>query len=278
MESVTGEGAAPVTVDRTADVTSTARTLAARSYTAGGDVHIPAEHGSLAGGEGGALLAHEMVHAAQQRRLGAALPPEASPEGRRLEAEAVAAEGRVGRRSETPAPRHDAIQPAPSRTLTAVAAPARAGARGPADDGHVRGRRTQALPLAPSFPAAEHAAPVMRAPRLPGSTALLGQVPRLPAPVSEPMSAPPDSSPVPPPPPVPVGDLPAVPPGSPPDRPAFLPAPPAATGPAGPGGGAEGGDGTDVDELVGKLYGPIRDRLRAELLVLRERSNLLTDL
>ena len=53
--------------------------------------------------------------------------------------------------------------------------------------------------------------------------------------------------------------------------------PDAGGGDAGAGGGETGeGDG-EVEELAQKIYGHIRERLRAELLTLRERSSLLTD-
>lgn len=69
-----------------------ARELGARAFTADGVVHLPAEVGSLSGTDGAALLAHELTHVAQQRLLGGSLPPEDSAEGRLLEMQALAVE------------------------------------------------------------------------------------------------------------------------------------------------------------------------------------------
>jgi hypothetical protein len=69
-----------------------AEALDARAFTVGGEVHVPASQGSLTSGSGQALLAHELVHVAQQRKLGPNLPEESSPQGRELESEARAME------------------------------------------------------------------------------------------------------------------------------------------------------------------------------------------
>jgi hypothetical protein len=69
-----------------------ARELGARAFTADGVVHLPADVGSLSGTDGAALLAHELTHVAQQRLLGGSLPPEDSAEGRLLEMQALAVE------------------------------------------------------------------------------------------------------------------------------------------------------------------------------------------
>ena len=68
------------------------RALGARAVTRAGEVLIPDHAGPLDRGRGRALLAHELIHVDQQRRLGSALPAEASPEGRALEREAAAVE------------------------------------------------------------------------------------------------------------------------------------------------------------------------------------------
>jgi hypothetical protein len=81
-----------VHVHRGAEVTHVARALRAKAYTVGGAVHLPAEHGPLSDPRVKALLAHELVHVAQQRRLGDELPPEESPYGRLLEQDALAIE------------------------------------------------------------------------------------------------------------------------------------------------------------------------------------------
>lgn len=71
--------------------------------TPDGEVHVPAEIGPLDEGRGQALLAHELVHAAQQRRSPRHQPAEASSQGRAFEAEAqrmeLAFRRRAGARS-----------------------------------------------------------------------------------------------------------------------------------------------------------------------------------
>ncbi|MGC9665881.1 eCIS core domain-containing protein, partial [Planosporangium sp. 12N6] len=86
----TDVGAVPVHRGPTAD--SGAERLAARAYTADAEVYLPLAAGEATGPQGRALLAHELVHAVQQRDLGGSLPAESSPEGARLEADALAAE------------------------------------------------------------------------------------------------------------------------------------------------------------------------------------------
>jgi hypothetical protein len=83
---------AGVPVRRGPGVSARANRLGARGFTEGGVVHLPDEAGDLEAVPGAALLAHELTHAAQQRALGMALPAPGSPEGQRLEEEAVAVE------------------------------------------------------------------------------------------------------------------------------------------------------------------------------------------
>lgn len=90
-----------VVVHRGPAVTRAARSLAARAFTVGGQVFLPDDASANAHDER-ALLAHELVHAVQQRALDSALPSENSVEGMRLEAEAVAAEQWI--RGERPVP------------------------------------------------------------------------------------------------------------------------------------------------------------------------------
>lgn len=92
IEARTGADLGDVAVHRGPAVAEAARDLQARAFTVDGAVHLPDEHGPLSAGAGRSLLAHELTHVAQQRVLGAGLPPESSPLGQRLEAEAVAAE------------------------------------------------------------------------------------------------------------------------------------------------------------------------------------------
>jgi Domain of unknown function (DUF4157) len=105
-----------VRIHRGAEAGDLAAALDAKSFTHGGEIFMPDNHGPLSSGRGRALLAHELTHVTQQRRLGSSLPPEHTPAGKVLEAEAVMAErssslplaaqsGADGRRStEAPAP------------------------------------------------------------------------------------------------------------------------------------------------------------------------------
>ena len=88
----TGSAGAPVAVHRDSSAAQLSKSLDARSFTHGGDIYLPASHGPLSSGKGRSLLAHELTHVTQQRRLGSSLPEEHTPHGKALEAEAVAAE------------------------------------------------------------------------------------------------------------------------------------------------------------------------------------------
>ncbi len=87
-----GVDVADVPVRRDPDAGSEARQRKARAFTRGATVYLPDDADPATSPAARGLLAHELVHAAQQRRLGGALPAEDSVEGRALEAEAVAAE------------------------------------------------------------------------------------------------------------------------------------------------------------------------------------------
>ncbi len=90
--TASASGAGQVRVHRGAPASEMAGALEARSFTHGGEIYMPDNHGPLTSGPGRALLAHEMTHVAQQRRLGSSLPDEQTSHGRTLEAEAVRAE------------------------------------------------------------------------------------------------------------------------------------------------------------------------------------------
>ena len=87
-----GIDVADVAVRRDTEVEREAAQRKARAFTRGATVHLPESAGALDDRRTLGLLAHELVHAAQQRRLGSNLPLEHSPEGRALEAEALDAE------------------------------------------------------------------------------------------------------------------------------------------------------------------------------------------
>jgi hypothetical protein len=81
-----------IPVHRGPEASAEARALGARAFTRGGEVFLPAEAGPLDSPRARGLLAHELVHAVQQRTLGPTLPSPDSAAGQALEAEAVAVE------------------------------------------------------------------------------------------------------------------------------------------------------------------------------------------
>ena len=78
-----------VPIHRGPAVTTLAGAASARAFTQHGEVYLPDEAGELTEPDGRALLAHELVHVAQQRVLGPNLPGESSPDGALLEAAAA---------------------------------------------------------------------------------------------------------------------------------------------------------------------------------------------
>jgi len=84
--------AGPVKVHRGGTADELSASLEARSFTHDGEIYMPDSHGPLTSGVGRSLLAHELTHVVQQRQHGTALPSEGSSQGKRLEAQAVAAE------------------------------------------------------------------------------------------------------------------------------------------------------------------------------------------
>nr|WP_268255115.1 DUF4157 domain-containing protein [Streptomyces spinoverrucosus] len=87
-----GTDISDVPVHRGRRAVDQAERMSARAFTRAGQVYLPEQAGSLDDARVRGLLAHELTHVVQQRRYGGTLPPENSPAGRVLEAEAVAAE------------------------------------------------------------------------------------------------------------------------------------------------------------------------------------------
>ena len=84
-----GTDLARVPIRRGRETATVARRLRAQAFTAGGEVHVPAEVGPLDTGRGEELLRHELVHVVQQRsRAAEPAVVESSPQGRVLEEEA----------------------------------------------------------------------------------------------------------------------------------------------------------------------------------------------
>lgn len=116
-----------VPVYRGPRVSEAAKSRGARAFAANGAVFLPDEAGPVESSRARGLLAHELVHAVQQRTLGSSLPAPGSPLGQRLEAQAQAAErfysGESG--AAEPSPLIHAPLPAPAPTaepdLTAAA-------------------------------------------------------------------------------------------------------------------------------------------------------------
>jgi hypothetical protein len=100
-----------VQIVRGKDADRLAATEHARAVTRGGEVFIPASAGRLDTGRGAGLLAHELTHVIQQRRLGNSVPLEHSPAGRRLESEAAMTERHVRGDAGAPPPPQAASQP-----------------------------------------------------------------------------------------------------------------------------------------------------------------------
>jgi hypothetical protein len=101
-----------------------ARSLGARAYTEAGEVFTTQDVDTIAGT---AVLAHELVHVAQQREFGTDLPEEHTDTGHELEAEALAVEDWFLGGSQPPPPlRHVRLAPFaqhPFETVEAAESP-----------------------------------------------------------------------------------------------------------------------------------------------------------
>ena len=115
VEAETGADLAGAPVHRGPGSAETARELRARAFTVEGEVHLPSHHGPLGSGQASALLAHELVHVAQQRQLGSSRPSENSLRGQTLERQAQRVEHAVAQRLPLPS------SPRPSRSTAATA-------------------------------------------------------------------------------------------------------------------------------------------------------------
>jgi hypothetical protein len=152
--AATGVDLDRVLVHRGPDVDRQATQLGAAAFAGDDQVHLGTAAGHDDGPEARALVAHELVHIAQQRQLGGALPDEASVDGIRLEAEAVAVEQAV--RESRPLPKlahprpvpvveaRPVEQPVAGRPVGALSRPALAG---PVPQGVVVRGRVQRRPL-----------------------------------------------------------------------------------------------------------------------------------
>ena len=98
VEQRFGVDLSDVRVHRGTESADLVRRLRAQAFTTAGGLHVPLEAGPLERGPGRALLAHELVHVAQQRRLAPDVPTEASAQGQSLETEAQVLAPTPGRR------------------------------------------------------------------------------------------------------------------------------------------------------------------------------------
>ena len=278
----------------------------ARAVTRGGEVFIPDSAGTLDSGAGRGLLAHELTHVIQQRRLGTSVPLEHSPAGRRLESEACDDRASRPRRSQA-RPRHHPPRHRPPRRRPAATTPAPA-----ADDDDARSTardiqeeliasgRAFRMPdgsivfpgsgmhLPEQRPSQTQAAVAMqRAPddrgadarrrrphrtrRLLHATVRHRVLPMPETPAAGATPTPATGAPAPAQtPPLHVRGSPRRPPATP--AAATAPAQAAAPAPA-----LEPAPPIDLDDLARRVYGQVRTQLRSELLIDRERAGLLTD-
>ena len=98
LEPMLGADLSAVPVHRGESSEQAAVALQAKAFTTGGEVHLPSSVGSLASGEGRSVLAHELTHVAQQRRLGTT-PDENTAAGQAMEEEARQVGEHIGRPS-----------------------------------------------------------------------------------------------------------------------------------------------------------------------------------
>lgn len=121
VEGWTGVRLPPVDVDRSATAARRAEALGAAAFTDDAGVHLPSAAGPIDAPAARALLAHELTHVAQRQRLGGLpLPPEHSPLGARLEAEARTAERRERSSARLVSTQVTSAQSGPSRAFTVL--------------------------------------------------------------------------------------------------------------------------------------------------------------
>ena len=272
----------------------------ARALTRGGEVFIPASQGRLDSGPGSGLLAHELTHVIQQRRLGRSVPLEHTPAGRQLEADAAMTERHVRGDLGAPAPPPTTAEP-PSLPVAAPQPAAgddgedAAAARDIQEDLVASGRAFRMADGSLVFPGAgghlpeqrstpvQTAVAIQRAPDEPGSAESPSGEPKMapglaadsgsgfaPAPELGPAPAPAPSA----------GEAPPAAGQRPPEI-ATMPAafaPAGATPATAPAASVtEEAAPIDLDDLARRVYGQVRTQLRSELLIDRERAGLLTD-
>jgi hypothetical protein len=147
-----------VLVHRGPEIDRRAQDLGAAAYAVDDAVHVGSAAGPDDSAEARALVAHELTHVAQQRRLGSALPEEASVAGGELEAEALAVEQAVRYGAALPDLTHprraerSGAGPDPGGVVRAAAGPRRSPARGEGGPGSDPGRPMAAFGQAVGVP------------------------------------------------------------------------------------------------------------------------------
>lgn len=112
FRQLTGADVSNVRVHRDDQSAQAAARIGAVSFAAGEHVVLPPSAGSLADSRAQGLLAHELTHVIQQRRLRGSVPDERSAAGQALEQEAQAVERHVRDEPQTPVPEMPATSPA----------------------------------------------------------------------------------------------------------------------------------------------------------------------
>jgi hypothetical protein len=95
IEDAVGGDLGSVAVVRDDAAAREAAAIGAKAFTRDATVYLPPGLGPVTAEPARSVLAHELVHVTQQRRLGGSVPPEISPRGRRLEHEAASVAARV---------------------------------------------------------------------------------------------------------------------------------------------------------------------------------------
>ncbi len=274
----------------------------ARAVTRGGEVFIPDSAGRLDSGAGRGLLAHELTHVIQQRRLGTSVPLEHSRAGRRLESEASMTERHVRGDAGAPAPPAAAQPATPAPAAAPPAAPgddddARETARDIQDELIASGRAFRMPDGSIVFPGSGMHLPEQR-PSQTQPAVVMQRAPDESAPFSadEPPPAggsadtPASDTGFLPMPEMPVTSNAAPSPAGAPAPMQSRPQPIAAAAPSStespsvdtgpqeaPTPAPEPTPPIDIDDLARRVYGQVRTQLRSELLIDRERAGLLTD-
>jgi hypothetical protein len=96
VTSATGIDVGDAVIVRSAEVDDRASALGALAFTDGAAVHLPSSAGAIETSSAKALIAHELTHIAQHRRLDGNIPHEDSDIGRSLEFEARSVERSFG--------------------------------------------------------------------------------------------------------------------------------------------------------------------------------------